>query len=226
MIYYPPPRLEVCSRVTFVCLYCILPLCFAPLLAGNLYPFDVMTSSSQVCYHAESGGEEGIGCRCDVLYRLLWWGCAIACVCVCVCRDKRLKRREFKSCMPRTAAFQTQGAQQDNCFLSKEQTQNMHCEFLIITSSAEKKKSQWTPPWILIWSCFMVAQLHDWNRFSAQNSLVKVNYKGYWNDGRCHDCHYIFFSHSELRCMKMINECLFINWCVCRKEGSKMALHS
>lgn len=149
-----------------------------------------------------------------------------ACVCVCVCRDKRLKRREFKSCMPRTAAFQTQGAQQDNCFLSKEQTQNMHCEFLIITSSAEKKKSQWTPPWILIWSCFMVAQLHDWNRFSAQNSLVKVNYKGYWNDGRCHDCHYIFFSHSELRCMKMINECLFINWCVCRKEGSKMALHS
>lgn len=50
-----------------------------------------------------------------------------------------LKRREFKSCMPRTAAFQTQGAQQDNCFLSKEQTQNMHCEFLIITSSAEKK---------------------------------------------------------------------------------------
>lgn len=89
MIYYPPPRLEVCSRVTFVCLYCILPLCFAPLLAGNLYPFDVMTSSSQVCYHAESGGEEGIGCRCDVLYRLLWWGCAIACVCVCVCAETR-----------------------------------------------------------------------------------------------------------------------------------------
>lgn len=48
----------------------LLPLCFASLLAGNLYPFEVMTSSSQFCYQAESG-EGGIGCCCDVLFRLL-----------------------------------------------------------------------------------------------------------------------------------------------------------
>lgn len=60
----------------------------------------------------------------------------------------------------------------------------------------------------------MVAQHHDWNGFSAQNSLVKVNYEGYWNYGRFHDCHYILFSHPELCCMMMINECLSINWCV------------
>lgn len=223
----PPPRLEVCSRVTFVCLYCILPLCFAPLLAGNLYPFDVMTSSSQVCYHAESGGEEGIGCRCDVLYRLLWWGCAIACVCVCVCVPRQETEKERvqilhaqDSCLPNAGSTAGQ-------LFSVKGTNTEYALWIFDYHFLRRnKKSRWTPPWILIWSCFMVAQLHDWNRFSAQNSLVKVNYKGYWNDGRCHDCHYIFFSHSELRCMKMINECLFINWCVCRKEGSKMALHS
>lgn len=171
-----------------------------------LYPSEVMMSSLQVCYQTESG-KVGWG-----VWFLLW--CAVqimscACVIACVCvRDKRLKVREFRSCIPKTAAFKTQGAQQDNCFLSKGQIHNMHLEFLIITSLAEKI---WmNSPRILIWNCFMVAQLHDWNRFSAQNSLVKVNYRGYWNYGRCHDCHYIFFSHPELCSMKMINECLLI----------------
>lgn len=67
----------------------------------------------------------------------------------------------------------------------------------------------------------MVAQLHDWNRFSAQNSMVKVNYKGYWNYGRCHDCHNIFLSHPEFCCMKMIKECLFTDYLVYMLERKK-----
>ena len=198
----------------------VLPLC----LARNLYPFDVMTSCSQVCYHAQSGGGGGIGFRRDVLYRLLWWACATACVCVA---RQGIERESSKPACPGRLPSKCREHHRTTVFCQSNKHRICIVNFwLLRPRQKKKKKSQWNPPWILIWSCFMVAQLHDWNRFSAQNSLVKVNYKGYWNDGRCHDCHYIFFSHSELCCMKMINECLFINWCVCRKEGSKSALHS
>lgn len=80
--------------------------------------------------------EGGTSCCCDVLYRFLL---VCACACVCVWSDKRLKVREFKSHILKTSVFQTERAQQDNCFLSKRQTQTMHLEFLIITFWEEKK---------------------------------------------------------------------------------------
>lgn len=40
------------------------------------------------------------------------------------------------------AAFQIQNAQQDNCFLSKGQTQKMHLEYLIISIAAVGEKEK------------------------------------------------------------------------------------
>lgn len=50
--------------------------------------------------------------------------------------------REFKFCVPKMAAFQIQNAQQDNCFLSKGQTQKMHLEYLIISIAALGEKEE------------------------------------------------------------------------------------
>lgn len=127
------------------------------------------------------------------------------CVYVCVWRNKKLKAREFKFCIPKTAVYKTLDAWRDNCFLLKGQTQKMHLEFLIITSSAWGK---YELPMNTDSKLFHAGPSHDWNRFSPPNSLFMVNYKGYWNYGRCQDCHYIFLSHPELHCMRMINECL------------------
>lgn len=69
MIYYPP-RLRFALVLHLFVSPASLPLCFASSPACNLYPFEVMTSGSQVCCHTESG-EGGIGFRGDVPCRLL-----------------------------------------------------------------------------------------------------------------------------------------------------------
>lgn len=226
MIYYPPPGLRfalVLRLFVFtVSFLFVLPLCwlviFIHLMSWRAAHRFVITPNLVVRK----------GLVAVVMYCTDYCGEAVrlrACVCVCVPRQETEKERvqilhAQDSCLPNAGSTAGQ-------LFSVKGTNTEYALWIFDYHFLRRnKKSRWTPPWILIWSCFMVAQLHDWNRFSAQNSLVKVNYKGYWNDGRCHDCHYIFFSHSELRCRKMINECLFINWCVCRKEGSKMALHS
>lgn len=143
--------------------------------------------------------EGGTSCCCDVLYRflLVWvW------VCVCVC----VKWQEIES--ERVQIPHTQ----DFCFPNREGTAGQLFSVKATNTNYAsrisdyhflgRKKNMDEPLWIIIWNCFMVAQLHDWNRFSAQNSPVKVNYKGYWNYSRCHNCHYIFLSHPELCCVE------------------------
>lgn len=141
------------------------------------------------------------------------------CVCVNVCG-------EFKSCILEASVFQTKDAQQDNCFLSKRTNTENDSWISDYHVLRRKTKKCVNSPRILIWKCFMVARLHDWNGFSAQNCLFTVNYKGYWYYGRCQDCHYIFRSHPALYCMKMINDCLLTAVYAWKSRAKKSFLHS
>lgn len=224
MIYYPPQAWGLLS--CYVCLSLLYPSSLFCPFAWLVIFIHLMSWRAARRFVITPNLVVGEGLVSVVMYCTDYCGEPVR-LRVCVWRDKGLKGRvqilhAQEGCLPNAGSTAGQ-------LFSVKVTNTEYASWMFdyyVLGRKKINKSQWNPPWILIWSCFMVAQLHDWNRFSAQNSLVKVNYKGYWNDGRCHDCHYIFFSHSELCCMKMINECLFINWCVCRKEGSKSALHS
>lgn len=90
------------------------------------------------------------------VHRLVVHLCLHVRVCVFVWRDKSLKVREFKSCIPKTAAFQTQDAQQDN-FFSVKGTNTENASWISDYHFLSRKKIWMNSPWILIGDCFMVA---------------------------------------------------------------------
>lgn len=125
------------------------------------------------------------------------------CLCECVWREKKssnpvYSRRLFSKHRMHSRTI---------VFCQKDKHRKRILNFWLSRPQEENKKWM-NSPRILIWDRFMVARIHDWNGFSAQNCLFTVNYKGYWHYGRCQDSHYIFRSCPALHCMKMINECL------------------
>lgn len=142
------------------------------------------------------------------------------CVCDCVCVEwQEIESDRVQILYTRDCCFSNRGSTAGQLF-SVKGTNTEYASWMSDYHFPGRKI--WpSSPWILIRACFMVARLHDWNRFSARNSPVKVNYEGYWNYGRCHDCHYIFLSHHKLCRMKMINGCFFcfVFLCMLRKKA-------